>query len=499
MITRPAPATSRSVASVPLSGLDALFLHLDSPRTPMHAASVAMLESEPLADPTGRLRIDAIREEIESRLDLVPKLRRLVMTRAPAGPVWVDDPGFDIAHHVSRVTVPSPGTESTLAELCGELLAMPIDRTHPPWELWFVDGLRGRRVVVVAKLHHALADGLGDVELATLLFGPSPSSAPTSGDRTPWLPRPAPATAQLLATALGAGASAPLHALSAGLKAVSHPHRTAQGAVSLAEALSTVMTPRSLAPHSSLNRQIGAGRRVAFVRQSLPALQRAKQRFGVTLNDIVLSAVCGGVHELYEARGEPAKTMLQVLVPVGMKRGTYRASGNEISAMVVRLPLTPERPLDRLQAVAREMSRIKRHHQALVGTALVRLLEPMPQPALAAVAQLVHHQPFVNLVVTNVPGPSFPLSTMGARILEVFPFLPLAGNLSVGVAALSYCNQLSIGLIADRAFGEDLEVFATAMTRSFAQLTATARGALLHPGTARSRPGPPRECANLSR
>jgi WS/DGAT/MGAT family acyltransferase len=462
--------------SEPLSPLDALFLYLESPRTPMHAGSVAIFEGNAFKNRDGVVHIEAIREQIGRRLDLVPKLRQRV--RSPrigqGGPVWVDDSAFDIAHHVRHIALPAPGTE--LLELSGKLLAVPIDRAHPLWELWFVEGLEGERIGLVEKVHHALADGLASVELATVLLDfeshPALSEAPVS---LPWRSRPEPREATVVARDLVRRGTAPVRTGLSLLGTLEHPVHSIRRATELAGALGTLTTPRTIAPRSSINVAVGQGRRVAFVRQALDPLKAVERRFGVTINDVLLAAVSGGLRAQLIGRGESvAGVTLQALVPVGMDPHGDHRLGNRVSAMIVRLPLAKADPVARLVAVSQAIGRCKERRQALVGGYITRALDPWPRSALSVGAHLVHRQRLVNLVITNVPGPPVPLYSMGARMLEAFPIVPLAGNLSLGVAAFSYDGQLSIGILADRDRCPDVDVLARGIGTSFTELLAAA-------------------------
>jgi len=469
----------------PLSALDACFLYLESSRTPMHSGSVAIFEAGPLVDHHGRFRIEAARHEIEHRLDLVPKLRRRVKFSmlGQVAPVWVDDSSFDVSRHVHRIAVAAPGTEQQLADLCADIMAVPLERGHPLWEMWFVEGLESRHIAVVEKVHHSLADGLAGVELATVLLDMEKHPPALPEPATGWIPSRAPSELSLTVSDLARRTRAPVRALRAGLGAARHPLRSAAGAIRLVDAFGTVVTPRSIAPRSPLNAPIGQGRRVALVRQPMEDLRVVERRFGVTLNDVLLTAVAGGVHRLYQSRGlEDEADFLHVLVPVGTDHQGDHVLGNRVSAMLPRLPVGRAGPVTRLRAVSHEMARCKRHRQALVGDLLLRALDPMPQPFLVAASRLMNRQPFFNIVVTNVPGPPFPLYAMGSRMLEAFPLVPLAGNLSVGVAALSYDRELTVGLTADRYLCEDLEVLARGIERSFAELVRAASRRTGHDG-----------------
>jgi WS/DGAT/MGAT family acyltransferase len=460
-------------AAETLSPLDSFFLYLESARTPMHTGSVGIFEGAPMRDRRGRLRMRAIRSEVDSRLHLVPKLRQRV--RFPlfgeASPVWVDDPDFDVANHVLETFLPSPGTEAQLLEFSANLMSLPLDRGRPLWEIWFVDGLAGDRVALVEKLHHSMADGLAGVELATVLLDlerrPLHSHAPPPD----WQPSPPPSRVTAVTRDVIRRATLLMKVGAGALEVLHHPVRAGREAARYGEALSTVASRRSIAPRCSLNTEIGEKRRLVVVRQPMDELHHAQWRFGVTINDLLLAAVAAGVHDLLAGRGEDVEGgSVQVLVPVGTQHHGDHKLGNQVSAMIVRLPIGDADPIDRLHAVSRTEARCKRHHQALVGELLLDLLEPWPQPALAAATRLVHRQPFVNLVVSNVPGPGLPLYAMGSLMLEAIPIVPLAGNLSVGIAALSYEGQLTIGIFADPDACPDVSVLAEGMSRAFAEV-----------------------------
>ena len=256
-----------------------------------------------------------------------------------------------------------------------------------------------------------------------------------------------------------------------GLSAVRHPSRAGHLLARYAGAFASLLPRPAAVPGCSLNVPVGFDRRAVAVRHSLRALRRAEHHFGVTLNDLLLTAIASGVHDLLSARGEPTEgRLLQVLVPVGSDHHGDHRLGNEVSAMVVRLPIGAAAADDRLREVARAERSSKERDQASATHLLLSSLDALPPAAVAAASHLVHHQPFVNLVVTNVPGPDVPLYVLGARMLEAIPLVPLAGNLSVGVAALSYDGQLAIGFLADPHACPDVDVLARGVGRCFNEL-----------------------------
>lgn len=464
----------------PLRPLDAAFLHVESPAQPMHMGSIGYFDGDALRDDEGRLRLDDLRAQIESRLHLVPKLRRRVVTSVlhEAPPTWVDDPGFDIADHVRSTRVRAPGSEDDLLARCEELLATPLDVGRPLWEVWMVDGLVDGRVALVTKLHHAMADGLSGVELVTVIFDID-EHPPAPVPARAWEPVPPPPVPLAMARDLGRLGAIPLRGALFGMDCLRHPVRHIRRATAIADALRTVATPRLVAPRLSINAPVAGGRRLAVVRLSITDLRTVRRQFGVTVNDVLLTVVANGVETLLTSRGESvAGREVHLLAPVGLEHHTERHElGNQVSALFVCAPLGVADPVARLRAVADDVGRDKVHHQQLVAKTALDLLEPLPQTALAGFSGLVRYQQVTNLVVTNVPGPPTPLYVLGAEMTEAVAFVPIAGNLSLGVAALSYGGALTLGVLADRAACPDLDQFAKGVELGAAELLEAARTA----------------------
>jgi len=455
-----------------LTPLDASFLAMESGHTPMHMGSIGIFEGGPLHDARGRLRLDEVRAEVESRLHLVPKLRKRV--RLPligeSAPVWVDDPDFDITAHVHQAALPTPGDEGQLLDLCAQLMSCPLDRSRPLWDIWLIDGLEGGRVALLEMLHHSVADGLAGVELATVLLDLEPR-APVPHPDDGWRPAPPPRRVVVTVGGLVDWADAVRRLVVDGFSALRHPSRAAGLVAHYAGAFASLLPRPAAGPDCSLNVPVGFDRRAVVVRHPLHDLRHAEHHLGVTLNDLLLTAIASGVHDLLTARGEPTEgRLLQVLVPVGSDHHDDHRLGNEVSVMVVRLPIGAAPAADRLREVARAERSSKDRDQASATHLLLSSLDALPPAAVAAASHLMHHQPFVNLVVTNVPGPDVPLYVLGARMLEAIPLVPLAGNLSVGVAALSYDGQLAIGILADPHACPDVDVLARGVDRCFNEL-----------------------------
>jgi diacylglycerol O-acyltransferase / wax synthase len=445
-----------------LSVQDAGFLYLEHAGLPQHVAIVAVAEGGPLHDPDGRLRLDAVRGEIGGRLQLVPRLRQLVLCpRVGQGlPLWVDDPGFDLANHVRAVQVSAPGGQQELLGLCDQLCLRLLDRARPLWELWLVTGLAEGRVGLVLKLHHSLADGLAAVQLAGILLD---STADAPSPVAPWQPRPAPSGSALLADNL-AGRSA---ALAGALMRLGHPGGLAAQARVLAGAGRMAAGGRRHRPRSVLRRPVGGRRRLAVVGAQLAEVKAVAHAHGATVNDLLLAAVTGGLRALLVARGTPVDGLtLYASVPVALRaRADTAALGNQVGLMVVPLPVGEPSPVQRLWQVTQATTQRKHRPELLASLRPVGSLT-----VLRALNRYSRHQRIVDLFVTNVPGPQRPLYLLGARLVEAFPVVQVAGNVPLSVAALSYDGQLNIGIQSDPDGLPDLDVFADGLRQSLDQL-----------------------------
>jgi WS/DGAT/MGAT family acyltransferase len=467
-----------------LSALDASFLYAETPATPMHVGALLVFEGAPFFDERGAFRLDDVRRRIEARLHRVPRMRKVVRF-VPFGqgrPVWVDAVDFDIADHVRLMVLPEPGNRAQLEALCERLQMQVLDRSKPLWELWCIGGLADGNVAMVEKLHHAMVDGISGVDVASALLDLEPRTGPEP--IPPWNPEPPPSDLELVFDAWRDQAREPLELARLAGSVARAPLRLARGAVEGLGSLLSLVGPGGLAPRTSLNAaRVGSGRRLLTVRVPLDEVKATKRWLGTTVNDVVLAAVTGGLRRLLEAREEPVEGFrLRALVPVSVRADDeHLALGNRVSAMVAPLPIDEETPLARLLAVQATMSELKAQHLAEGNELLLEGAEHLPPALTALVSRQVHRQPFVNVVVTNVPGPQFPLWFLGARMLESTPIVPLSGNLTVGIAVLSYDGTLFIGIHADRDAVPDVGFLADAIRDEFAELLRLARGGEVQP------------------
>jgi WS/DGAT/MGAT family acyltransferase len=457
-----------------LSAVDATYLAAEEPRAPLHVGSIAVFEGAPLLDERGALRLDELRRRIDARLGLLPRLRQriAVVPFDVARPVWVDDDDFDIANHVDVVTLPAPHDQRALLRLAEELLMEKLDRTRPLWHLRFVTGLADGNVALIQRAHHAMVDGVSGVDVSLVLLDAAPDSPATEADG--WQPRRAPTAPELLVSGVIDRIRAPLSLSIRAVASLRRPDEVARGVADVVSALRAVGSDGVRAPHTSLNVPIGMTRRITVVRERLDAVRAAGVPAGATVNDVVLTAVAGGLRDLFLGRGEemPTTRTVRALVPVSLRGSSESmALGNRVGALVVSLPVGLIDADDRLAAVVAATRALKASTEATTTDVLLHAADLLPQVVARLIQRGVHHQPIVNVVVTNVPGPPFPLYALGARMLDAIPVVPLGGNMSLEVAILSYDGALTLSVTSDRASCPDVDVFVDGVAAAFKALS----------------------------
>jgi WS/DGAT/MGAT family acyltransferase len=460
-----------------LSSLDASFLHLERPEYPMHVGAMSVLEGTPFFDANGRFRIGEVRDLVLSRLPLLPRFRRRLMhvPYEQGRPIWVDDDQFDITYHVRHTALPRPGSWEQLVALTTRVQEGLLDRDHPLWEIWMVEGLEGGNVALLQKTHHALIDGVSGVDVATLLLDMSPDYTPPVV--TEWEPEPAPNASQLLLDTLRERMTEPAEIARSIRSMLRGPRRALKGAQEFAQSMSTMMTRDAIAPRTSINARTGRHRRISVVRVPLADIKEIRRGVGGTVNDVVLAGVAGGLRRLFLHRADDTEDLqLRVLCPVSVRSQDERgALGNKVSAMFVNLPVDNRPAIERLHAISAQTADLKERRQAVGAEMLLGMTEYVAPTLMNLAARVVHRQPFFNLIVTNVPGPQQPLYLMGARLLEAFPIVPLTRNLTVVVGILSYDGTLHFGLWGDRDACADIEVLASGIDDAFGELLKIAQ------------------------
>lgn len=434
---------------------------------PQDIGALVLLDGAPLLDASGQVRLEAIREVISSRLHLLPRFRQVVHEppRGLGGPLWVDDPTFDLDGHLHVATVPAPGDEEQLLATVERIRRQRLDRRRPLWALWVLTGLADGRLGLFVRLHHVVADGMAGVATVAVFLDPdaavSPMTAPTR-----WTPTPAPSRRALAIDAVRSAAAR----LRARLTMLLHPVVMARRARAGWPALRELVAGRP-GPRTTLGGVVGPDRSLALVRADLERVRGIAHAHEATVNDVLLTATAGGARALLAARGDPVDVTVPIYVPVALRRGVAAPQGgNLISQMVVHLPLGVPDAAERLRRIADETARRKREAHPSLGTMFHNTVLS------GAMLRLVIRQ-HINLTSADLPGPTAPLHLAGARVLEVFPLLNLIGNVTLGVGALSYAGRLGVLVVADAAVLPDLGVFARAMRDELDALARTAHAA----------------------
>jgi len=455
-----------------MSPLDASFLLVEDDVSHMHIASVGIFEGpEP--------PFDGIVAMIESKLALVPRYRRVVR-HVPfelGRPVWVDDPHFNIDYHLRHTALPAPGGEAELRKLVGRVMSQPLDRSKPLWEIWVVAGLEDDHWAVLSKTHHAMVDGVSGTDLLALMMEVSPE--PTTPLPVAWSPEPAPSTARLTIQASCDLLRSPYEQMQALRAAAAVPTQALRQAGEVIRGLSAMTGLARRPPPSSLNGPIGPHRRYGWASTVVGDIKAIRKGLGGAFNDVVLAAVTNGFRELLLHRGESVDRVVRTLVPVSVRprddHGLAVGDGtmqNRVSAMFAELPVSIADPAERLSAVSRQMQGLKESKQAVAGEALTSMSGFAPPMLLALGMRVTSRLPQrnVNTVTTNVPGPQIPLYIRGRRMLKAYPYVPLAGQIRVGVAIFSYNGEVNFGITGDYDTTADLDVLCRGIEEGIAQL-----------------------------
>jgi diacylglycerol O-acyltransferase len=456
-----------------LSPQDASFLHLEDDVSHMHIASVAIFEGPPppLAD---------VIAMVDAKLGLVPRYRQVVkfVPLDLGRPVWVDDPHFNIEYHIRHTALPTPGGETELRKLVGRVMGQQLDRSKSLWEIWVVEGLEEGRWAMLSKTHHAMVDGVAGTDLLAVIMDLSPDAERPVASAE-WRAQPSPSGAQLAADAITNMVRSPyeqLRALRASTRVVRQAAAYAKEVGGGLVALAGLVRPT---PHSSLNGPIGPHRRYAWASTSVDDIKRVRKGLGGTFNDVVLAAITNGFRELLLSRGEDVDRVVRTLVPVSVRPrndsgmavgdGTFE---NKVSAMFAELPISIDDPGERLHAITAQMEGLKDSRQALAGEALTSMSGFAPPMLLAMGMRLATRaaQRNVNTVTTNVPGPQFPLYAAGRRMIRAFPYVPLGGQIRIGIAIFSYDGEVNFGVTGDYDTTPDLDVLTAAIEDGMTQM-----------------------------
>src|SRR5215218_1653131 len=454
-----------------LTAVDASFLHQEDADSHMHIGAVTIFEGPPPP-------FVEVAEHIRSRLHHVPRYRqKLAYPPFESGrPLWIDDHSFNIEYHVRHSALPAPGTEQQLHRLAARIVSQQLDRSKPLWECWFVEGLEDGRYALIFKTHHALVDGVSGVDLATVLFDLAPNPEPQEQD--PWQPRPEPTNAELLAAGVAGFAKTTMNMVERTIVAATNPAAAVDALREAAEGIGEVVwAGLNPAPETPLNVEIGPHRRYAVVRNQLDDFRYVKGVLGGTVNDVVLTVVSGALARWLRSRGVRTEGLeLRALVPVSIRPKDQRhALGNQIVLMRGPLPVYIRDPVARLRFVKQQMDGLKESKQAVGARVLADVQQMAPPTILAQASRLQFSTRLFNLIVTNVPGPQFPIYMLGRRMCNFFPIAFLPKSHGLAIAIMSYNGAIDFGLLGDYDALPDIELIADGIEDGLAQLRAAAR------------------------
>jgi len=483
-----------------LSGLDASFLYLETPSHHMHVCMTMVLDP---ASMPGGYSFATIKEFLASKDD-IPLFRRRI-AEVPfklAHPVWVEDPDFDIDYHLRRIGAPAPGGRRELGELAAQIAGIPLDRNKPLWEMWIIEGLKQDRIGVVTKVHHAAVDGVSGADIMMNLFDLSPDGngrgaladlAALTGEPAPE-PKPVkrddhiPTDFELVTHALR----------SRGRKLAQFFPLVGDTASSISRVVQGRRDPNRLvgavpltAPRCPWNDAVTPHRSVGFARVSLDDLKEVRTAFGVKINDIVLALCAGTLRTYLERKGSLPDEPLLAVCPISVHDGTERESINQVSAMFVSLASDVDDIDERIAAISQSTKGAKEEHHAVGAETLIRWAEYAPPNVFNLASRLYsnlslagRHRPVHNAIISNVPGPPFPLYFAGAEMIATYPMGPVMEGCGLNITVFSYQDQVDIGFMVGRELVPDVWDMADAVEPAMAELLAAARARTTKPAAA---------------
>lgn len=458
-----------------LTGLDASFLYMETSTSFMHVANLMILD--PSTAPNG-FGFEEFRSLYEQRLDLAPPFRRRLV-EVPFGinhPIWIEDPDFDLDWHLRHIAVPQPGGIKELCELAGHLVAIPLDRSRPLWEVWLIDGLEGGHVAALSKVHHAAIDGASGEELLVAILDMSPEIEQKPAPDEPWKPDHVPSDTEMMGHALVSLAQTPI-------RAVKTVRRTIEAGLRMREnnrKEPNVKPPPSpfSAPPTSFNAALTPHRGFATASLSLDDVKAMKNALGATVNDVVLTLCAGALRNYLDSRDEHPDRPLVAMVPISVRTDEQKGShGNQVSMMLTSLATDLDDPLDRVAAIHDGM-RLAKEQQNAIGAETLQNWVEFAAPAVLGLAVRTYsrtkmadrHRPLFNVTISNVPGPPFPLYVAGAQMKATYPIGPIFDGGGLNITVMSYLDSLDFGFLTCPELIPDPWMLADAMHESLEQL-----------------------------
>ncbi|RZT16215.1 diacylglycerol O-acyltransferase [Mycobacterium sp. BK558] len=463
-----------------LSGLDASFLYLETAAQPLHVCSILELDASTMP---GGYAFDRFRDLLAERIRAMPEFReRIADNRFNLDhPVWVDDKDFDVDRHLHRIGLPSPGGRRELADICGHIASLPLDRTRPLWEMWVIENVGGPgdgtaqdgvRIAVMTKVHHAAVDGVTGANLMSKLCTTEPDA-----------PAPEPVDGPGGGSDLEIAVSGAVRFAARPLKLVNVVPNTLTTVIDTVKRARTGMTmaPPFVAPRTAFNANVTGHRNVAFAQLDLEDIKTVKNHFGVKVNDVVMALVSGVLRTFLLNRGELPNNSLVAMVPVSVHEKSDRPGRNQVSGMFARLETNIEDPAERLKAIAEANSVAKQHSSAIAAT-LLQDWTQFAAPAVFGTAMRVYAssrlsgaRPVHNLVVSNVPGPQGRLYMLGCEVKAMYPLGPIFHGSGLNMTVMSLSGNLDVGIVSCPELLPDLWDMADDFDVALAELLAATR------------------------
>jgi diacylglycerol O-acyltransferase / wax synthase len=456
-----------------LSGVDTAFLYLETPTTHMQVQAVMLLDPSTVP---GGYSFEKIKAHLASRLPRLPEFRRR-LAHVPFDlhrPVWFDDPDFDLDYHVRHIAVPSPGTPEKVADIVGDIASRPLDRARPLWEFWIIEGVENGAVAVLARMHHATIDGVSGSSLLTNILDleAAPTESPELDD---WKPEHKPSDLELVRHAIVSRLRRPMPLALA--LATPNLMRSAIGITRARRSSSPSGGTPFDTPRAPWNAPLTPHRRVAFASVSLDEVKTMKNAFGCTVNDVVLATATGALRRYLQNIDQLPDRPLVAACPVSVRNDETAdiESANKVSAMFVSLPTHLDDPEEQIAHIRDTTKGAKEEHQAVGARTLLELGElagprifGLASRLLGGLANLGTVP--INLVISNVPGPPFPLYLGGARLDSMVPLGPPVEGAGLNITVMSYIDRIDWGFIACRELAPRLQDMAHAVTDAHQEL-----------------------------
>lgn len=458
-----------------LRSTDMAFLVNESASTPMHNATLEVFEA---AD--DRFDYEKLIALIADRIAFVPRYRQRIRSVPGrfANPVWVDDDDFDLTYHVRRSALPRPGSMEQLRELAARIMSRRLDRNRPLWEVYLVEGLAAGRFAVLWKSHQILVDGVSTVDLGQVILDVHPEPRVTVHDD--WRPAREPSPPALVAEAVSESLRDPRKAVSTARGNAESLIRVAGAVGNRAASVAGSLSNRRSSPESPINTVLSEQRRFVTVKTRLADYRRVRRVHGGTVNDVILATITGGLRGWLMTRAESlhGSRQLKAMVPVSVMDDELAPTslGSQVTGHLLNLPIGESSPVVRLHQVSYALKAHKETGRAVAADRLADVAGFAPTTFHALGTRVASDQvrKGFNLVITNVPGPQFPLYAAGAQMLESYPVQPLLPGHALAIGVTSYDGGVYIGITADRDALPDVQVLGQCLEEALEELVDSA-------------------------